>query len=162
MPTKEELHARTVCFTGHRHIPENELPLIKERLRSVITELIGRGYRYFGAGGALGFDMLAAMTVLELREAYPQIKLILVLPCKDQTAMWNASDVLKYNEILRHADKVVYLHERYTDGCMHERNRYLCDNSSVCVCYLRHKSGGTAYTVGYAMELGESVSVIRL
>ena len=26
---------------------------------------IGRGYRYFGAGGALGFDTLAAQTVLE-------------------------------------------------------------------------------------------------
>jgi len=154
MSTKEELRARTVCFTGHRHIPENELPIIKERLRETVIGLIERGYRYFGAGGAIGFDTLAALTVLELRAVYPQIRLILVLPCRDQTALWNASDVLKYNEILRHADKVVYLHERYTNSCMHERNRYLVDNSSVCVCYLRHKSGGAAYTVGYARLYG--------
>ena len=154
MPIKEELRAKTVCFTGHRHIPENELPIIKERLRETVIELIERGYRFFGAGGALGFDTLAALTVLELRAAYPQIRLILVLPCKDQTLKWSCEDVLVYNGILRQADKVVYLHERYTDGCMHERNRYLVDNSSVCVCYLRRESSGTAYTVTYAGKCG--------
>ena len=154
MPIKEELRAKTVCFTGHRHIPENELPIINERLRETVIELIERGYRFFGAGGALGFDTLAALTVLELRAAYPQIRLILVLPCKDQTLKWSCEDVLVYNGILRQADKVVYLHERYTDGCMHERNRYLVDNSSVCVCYLRRESSGTAYTVTYAGKCG--------
>ena len=34
---------------------------------------IEQGYRYFGAGGALGFDTLAAQTVLELRSEYPDI-----------------------------------------------------------------------------------------
>ena len=148
MSTKPELRAQTVCFTGHRRIPENELPIIKERLRENAVGLIERGYRFFGAGGALGFDTLAAQTVLELRAVYPQIRLILVLPCKGQTAKWSAHDVRVYDEILRQADKVVYLNECYTDGCMHERNRYLVDNSAVCVCYLRRDFGGTAYTGG--------------
>ena len=43
---------------------------------------------------------------------------------------------------------------QYTRGCMHERNRHLVDNSSVCVCYLNRESGGTAYTVRYARERG--------
>ena len=48
-----------------------------------LIELLSRensGYLYFGAGGALGFDTLAAQTVLDLKKDYPQIKLILVLP----------------------------------------------------------------------------------
>lgn len=154
MSTKTELRAQTVCFTGHRHIPENELPLLRERLRSTIIDLIGHGYRYFGAGGALGFDTIAAETVIELRKMYPQIRLILVLPCRDQTARWKPDDVSLYNDILCNADKVVYLSEKYYSGCMHERNRYLVDNSSVCVCYLRKSEGGTAYTVRYARECG--------
>ena len=116
--------------------------------------LIDKGVLFYGAGGALGFDTIAAESVLELKEKYPQIKLILVLPCKDQTSGWYDSDVKKYNEILSRADKVVYTSERYYDGCMLKRNRYLVDNSGYCICYLKRNTGGTAYTVNYARQLG--------
>lgn len=53
-------------------------------------------------------------------------------------------------DIKERADKVVYVSQIYTKGCMHKRNRYLVDNSSVCVCYLTENKGGTAYTVNYA------------
>ncbi len=33
-------------------------------------------------------------------------------------------------------------------------NRYLVDNSGVCVCYLTRDAGGTAYTVNYAKRQG--------
>ena len=49
---------------------------------------------------------------------------------------------------------MVYVSRQYTRGCMHERNRHLVDNSSVCVCYLNRESGGTAYTVDYAKKQG--------
>lgn len=42
-------------------------------------------------------------------------------------------------------------------GYMHKRNRYLVDNSSVCVCYLTEDTGGTAYTVNYAIKSGLKV-----
>ena len=48
------------------------------------------------------------------------------------------------------ADHVVYTAQQYTRGCMHRRNRYLVDNSGICVCYLTKERGGTAYTVNYA------------
>ena len=72
---------KTCCFTGHRDIPLLQLPIIKSKLKKTIIEYIEKGYCYFGAGGALGFDTIAAQTVLNLKENYPQIKLILVLPC---------------------------------------------------------------------------------
>ena len=50
------MRKKTCCFTGHRHIPVNQLEEIKSRLRSVIKNLISEGIIYFGAGGALGFD----------------------------------------------------------------------------------------------------------
>lgn len=40
-----------------------------------IERSIQAGYVYFGAGGALGFDTLAAQMVLKLKERYPDIKL---------------------------------------------------------------------------------------
>ena len=109
---------------------------------------------YFGAGGALGFDTLAAQIVLSLKETYPTIKLILVLPCLSQSDAWSLEDKSIYENIKGRADKVVYTSRDYTRGCMHKRNRHLVDNSSVCICYLTEKTGGTAYTVDYAKKNG--------
>ena len=122
-----------------------------------MIEAIEQGYRYFGCGGALGFDTLAAQTVLRLREIYPEIRLILVLPCRDQTRGWKQADVAEYERIMKAADKVTYTSEQYYSGCMHKRNRHLVDNSSLCICYLTEQSGGTAYTVNYARSQGLSI-----
>ena len=150
----------TCCFTGHRRIPENETAPLKARLRETVEALIRRGYIYFGAGGALGFDMLAAETVLELRRRYPQIRLILVLPCSDHTARWNPRDVREFERIRAGAFAVTGGEAPYTDGCMLARNRRLVDGSSVCIAYQRKSSGGTAYTTAYAQRSG--VDVIAL
>lgn len=119
-----------------------------------MIEAIEQDYRFFGCGGALGFDTLAAQTVLRLREVYPEIRLILVLPCRDQTRGWKQADVAEYNRIMKAADKVTYTSEQYYSGCMHKRNRHLVDYSSLCICYLTEQSGGTAYTVNYARSQG--------
>lgn len=115
-----------------------------------MIEAIKQGYRFFGTGGALGFDTLASQTVLRLKKTYPQIKLILVLPCVSQTRGWRPEDVEEYERIKTAADKVVYTSQEYTRDCMFKRNRHLVDNSSLCIAYLTEKAGGTAYTVDYA------------
>ncbi len=130
---------------------------MKRRLRKVLISLIQNGYIYFGAGGALGFDTIAAQTVLELKAVYPQIKLVLVLPCLSQAFLWSETDVAVYEEIKSRADKVVYTGQEYLEGCMHKRNRHLVDNSSVCVCYFNGDEGGTSYTMNYALKQGKDV-----
>ena len=144
----------TCCFTGHRQLLSEERAEIGTMLESVITALYQKGIRYYGAGGALGFDCLAAQTVLKLKSSYPSIKLILVLPCLTQTRGWRPEDIDEYERIKAQADKVVYTAQQYTPGCMHKRNRHLVDHSGVCVCYLRKEGGGTAYTVEYARARG--------
>lgn len=153
---------KTVCFTGHRKIPLERTEDISQRLKNTLIQLIGSGYMYFCAGGALGFDTLAAQTVLNLRKKYEQVKLILVLPCHSQVERWSNKDKQIYEEIKESADKVIYTSEEYTKGCMHKRNRHLVDNSSVCVCYLIRDIGGTAYTVNYAQKKGlEIVNIAK-
>lgn len=112
------MRSKTVCFTGHRELPADNLPEISKHLEDTLVTLIEQGYRYFGAGGALGFDTLAAQSVLRLRERYPQIRLILVLPCLNQTRSWQQADVDIYEELKRRADKVTYTSESYFRGCM--------------------------------------------
>ena len=154
------LRVNTCCFTGHRIIPSGEKETIRNLLETAIEKAIQDGYRFFGAGGALGFDTLAAQTVLTLKQQYPHIRLILVLPCINQANGWKQADIDEYERIKSLADKVVYTSTEYTYGCMHKRNRHLVDNSSLCICYLTKVSGGTAYTVRYAES--KKISVFNL
>ena len=64
------------CFTGHRVIPAAVGEELKLRLRAEIENLINRGTLVFIAGGALGFDTLAAQAVVALKSKYPFIKLV--------------------------------------------------------------------------------------
>lgn len=142
----------TVCFSGHRKIPPGQVDTLAQRLKMIIIKLIEDGYVYFLTGGALGFDTLAAQTILALRANYPHIQLILALTCVSQANKWSSMERTTYEEIKESADKVIYTSKEHTRGCMHKRNRYLVDSSSICVCYLTESTGGTAYTVSYASK----------
>mgnify|MGYP004528628677 CR=1 FL=1 len=151
---------QTCCFTGHRRIPLDQRESVTQRLRDAVIASIKESYLYFGAGGALEFDTLAAQTVLDLKKDYPQIKLILVLPCRTQTRGWKQEDIGEYNRIIKAADKVVYTSQDYYNGCMHKRNRHLVDNSSKCICFITEKTGGTFDTVNYAS--GHELTIINI
>ena len=148
----------TCCFTGHRKIDKRDVASIKNKTLKVVLSLIqDKGVRFFGAGGALGFDTIAAEVVLEAKKSFPQVKLILVLPCKEQTARWQEEDIAKYNEIMQQADKYVYTSEHHDRDCMYKRNRHLVNNSKYCICYLTEEKGGTAYTVKEAEKKGLTI-----
>lgn len=145
---------RTACFTGHRAIPLLQRGKIEKQTEDELIEAIEKGYQFFATGGALGYDTLAAQTVLRLKKSYSHIKLILVLPCLSQTRGWKPEDIAEYERIKAAADEVVYTAQKYSRDCMFKRNRHLVDNSSLCIAYLTRNSGGTAYTVNYAKSKG--------
>ena len=142
------------CFTGHRTIPAKDFDLVRRGLEDEIDRLAEEGVEQFYAGGALGFDTLASLTVLMLKRRHQGIRLTLVLPCRDQAEKWAQTDQVQYEYIKSRADEVIYTAEEYHKGCMQKRNRYLVDHSAYCICYLTRSSGGTAYTVNYAREHG--------
>lgn len=148
---------QTVCFTGHRNIPIMRQRKIRRLLDETIERLVEQGAVFYGAGGALGFDTLAAQSVLRAKKKHPQVKLILVLPCRSQADRWSERDKAIYEDIKAHADKVVYVSEQYTRSCMFQRNRHLVDYSGTCIAYLTEDNGGTAYTVGYARSKGLNI-----
>jgi len=146
--------SKTCCFTGHRSIPSAQLESVEFYTCKTIESLAAQGYTTFISGGALGFDQLAAKIVLRLKQKYPQLSLIMALPCRNQDETWNTFQKNQYRRILERADSVICLNEKYCTGCMHQRNRFMVDNSDICIAYLTRSSGGTAYTVRYAEESG--------
>lgn len=147
----------TCCFSGHRNIEASQKENLKAALKERITALYDRGVTRFAAGGALGFDTLAALSVLEIKEEFEDIELILILPCKNQTKGWRQSDIDLYEKIKGMSDEVVYTSENYFRGCMQVRNRALVDMSDYIICFLKQNSGGTFYTVNYAHKKGLTI-----
>lgn len=145
------------CFTGHRHLPRAKIEQTQKLLEHEIRSLINQGVINFLNGGALGFDMLAAETVLHIKCQFPQIKLVMVLPCKNQDEKWRPVDKRRYHNILFQSDEVICLSDKYYDGCMVDRNRYMVDNSAYCIAYLTQNRSGTLYTVNYAKRNGKTI-----
>lgn len=152
----------TCCFSGHRSIPFFETLEITLKIKKEIEKLIKDGYNRFICGGALGFDTICALSVLKAKKNHPEIKLILALPCEDQTEKWQQKDKDVYEKIKKESDQVIYLSKSYYKGCLLKRNRYMVDNSSCCIYFLNKDYGGTAYTVRYATEKGLKMKNIAL
>ena len=130
----------TCCFTGHRKLPQDKLEAITGKLDHAIKILAHSGYEYFVCGGALGFDMLAEQRVLLATKADPSIKLVLALPCRNQTEKWGREEngiaaVREYHRIRGLASAVYYIEDLYTPDCMRRRNYSMVERSSFCVAY---------------------------
>ena len=140
----------TACFTGHRLIPSEEVQTLADRLDTLLVCLCEHGYRDFLCGAALGFDLLAAERVILLKRRYADVRLLLAIPCQNQTARWHPDDAARYEHVVYHADDTAVLSPHYYEGCMQVRNRFMVDRSSLCICYMTAFRGGTASTVRYA------------
>ena len=147
----------TCCFTGHRQIPQEDMRSLYRELERVLDILIRSGVTHFRTGGALGFDTLAALTVLDRKKTDPSLTLELCVPCEEQTNGWSEEDTEIYNYIRSEADRVTVLHDKYVRGCMYDRNRYMVDGSHYCVAFCNKHRGGSAYTVKYAKSKGVKV-----
>lgn len=153
--TDEELKRVTVCFTGHRALAQSSQNEIVSRLDVVIDRCAEKGFTRFLSGGALGFDTLAAHRVIAAKERHLDLKLILILPCRDQTKLWKSlPDINEYRYLKEVSDEIVYIQDFYDGGCMKKRNRYMVDHSSLCIAYYNGRPGGTGYTLKYAKETG--------
>lgn len=148
---------KAICFTGHRDIPDDVYYKVVFLLRQTVEQKIKEGYSVFCAGGAKGFDTMAALAVINLKRVYPHIKLHLYLPCKNQAEKWGKFDKDMYSRILKDSDQIFYRSETYTPYCMSQRNRALVDNSALCIAYCTQATGGSAYTISYAMDNGQEI-----
>lgn len=145
---------QTCCLTGHRDLPA-DTRLLEARLTEAVRGRLAQGVRYFGVGGAVGFDTLAAEVLLNLRDTlYPQIRVIAVEPFDGFTSRWTDAQRARRQALLPRYDKRVCLLPRGSREAYLARDRYLVNNSAHCISYCNRTSGGTAYTVRYALRRG--------
>lgn len=162
---------KTCCCTGHRPkgfpfkygVDKRKhnayLQELEQKIKLVIAEY---GITNFISGMAVGVDLDFAEIVLKFRNKYP-VTLECAVPCPDQTLKWNDKDKLRYDRILKCADKVNIISERYTPECMLKRNCYMVDKSELVIAVFNGiQKGGTWYTVCYAKSRKKHIEIIEL
>ena len=152
-------------FTGHRpaklpwgHREDDSRCIdLKRRLADAVEAAYEEGYRHFMCGMAMGCDMYFCECALALRSRKPDVTVEAVLPCPTQTAGWPEAMVLRHRKLVVACDYETMVSSEYRPGRMQRRNRYLVDHSALLIAVYDGTSGGTRYTIQYALHSGISV-----
>lgn len=145
---------KSAAFSGHREINTSDKERVIKQLKRAIIKCYDQGIRNFYCGMAVGFDLLAAETILSLKNKYEDISLTAVIPFRGQTSRFKNEDKVKYNDILKQASHIFVLSEQYYDGCLLRRNDFMIENSSKLIAYYNGRyGGGTFYTCRKAKKL---------
>ena len=142
-----------VCaFTGHRRIELCHKDRIDDLVYRAIAFAYESGCRTFITGGALGFDTVAAKQIIIFRLSHPDVRLEIVLPCKNQSDAWSPEQISLYEYTLANADLIEYVSDEYTATCMKERNQRLASRCDMMIAYVSKPYSGAAQTVRMASK----------
>ena len=145
--------ARAVAITGHRVLYDD---FNKDKLKELLTKFVDKGFNIFLVGMALGFDTVCFQTLEEIRKEH-DLKIIACIPCLGQDYKFTVNQKQEYERMLSVADEKIILSKEYTSTCMQKRNKFMVDNASGVLAYLKRDYGGTANTVKYAQKKGVPV-----
>ncbi len=149
-------------MTGHRFLPPEIIPTLTQHIEAAISDLYMRGIYHYYVGASIGFDMLAAESVLKMQETFPAIRLHEVVPFHGFEEYWSLDNQTRYHKIMQKASSITYLSRYYSKESYSLRNSFMVDHASVCLCFLKKKEGGTFQTVEMARERGLDILPIQL
>ena len=136
----------TCCGFGHRLVLSN----VEGELLTLLTHLIEEEHVHTFMVGAQGeFDTLFAKTVRILKKKHPTVKLLLVLPYLSNTLNKEKDYYEKaYDEIIIPATT----EGKHYKSAATLKNRFMVDQSSIVIAYLRRDFGGAYTAVSYAKK----------
>ena len=161
---------KTCAFTGH--MPEGfvfgydeDSPIckaVKIAVRNQIERLYDDGYKRFITGCALGVDIWAGESVIDLKRTKKDIELIGAVPFKGQERGWTEEQRERYEALLKNCDDVVTVSKRFNKNAFYIRDRYMVDNADIILAVYDDTRGysGTGYTVRYAMGKDKPLIII--
>ena len=153
------------CFTGHR---PGKLPWrynefdprclkLTRRIADAVELAYEQGFRHFLCGMAMGCDLYFCEAVLALRERHPDATVEAAIPCPTQADAWPPAQRERYDRLVAACDFETMVSGQYTSTCMLRRDRYLVDHASLLIAAFDGTSGGTRYTVEYALNQGLAI-----
>jgi uncharacterized phage-like protein YoqJ len=115
------------------------------------------------SGMALGVDTIWAKVVLKLRKEFPKrFELECAIPCANQQKRWKEADQVRFLEILKEADDVIYVSTApYEPYLMQKRNEYMVNKADLLFAVWDGTKGGTGNCVAYATKKNKPIHRIQ-
>lgn len=138
-----------ICtFFGHRDVSIK----IESTLKCVLEEIIQKEKAdIFYVGSQGDFDFMAKRLLVQLKNKYPHIKIIIVLAYMPKNA-----DEITFGEYIEtlYPDGLEYSPRRYA---IDRRNRWLVEHSDMVITYVTRNYGGAAKFKSLAISKGKRV-----
>ena len=156
------------AFSGHR--PE-KLPwggdesdprclALKIQMEKELRRLCEKNVGHFICGMARGTDLYFLEILLKLRNEF-NFTIEAAIPCPRQELLWPQQEQQRFLHLIGQVDSVFCCEERYSEGCMLRRNRYMVDRADILLTvYDGTPRSGTGATVAYAKQ--REIEVIPL
>lgn len=141
------------ALTGHRKLPEN---FDDNVLYDKLEELVKKGCDTFFCGMAQGFDLRALKCLVDLKRRY-RFTIEACIPFAGHEKRLSEAERREYLELLEWCENKTVLFDGYRDGCFLKRDRYMVDSADVVLAYCTKRTGGTYFTVNYALKKGVPV-----
>ena len=154
------LKSKTAFFIGDDQINRSSLNNLSQKLERTIDTLIKKEILYFGCAGLSEFGLLSVRAIMNARTKNPAIKMILILPYKQQYKIHTRLNPQDYDKILKDADKVVHVSEKHSPDCYRKHILHLLKHSGVCVAYVKHTQRETQKIVELARNEGLEIVLI--
>lgn len=156
----EIVKEKTIAFTGESvlttstGVPDRNLEnVVRTELYYVLEECCNEGKDTFLCGMELGFDLLAAEVVLELKKSYPDIKLYAIIPFTGQEDEYDSEEKVRYRRINEATDgRQVIWSKDYSVLSYLKRNDFMIENCSEIIAYSNNNKTGAYYTVHKARK----------
>lgn len=134
-----------VTFFGHRDFISNNK--FREKIKSILDELVGDNAAEFYLGGYGRFDAFAYLCCKSFAETHNNVSLVFVTPYISEEYQRN-----HLTEISRKYHCVVYpdIEKAPKRFAIAYRNRYMVDRADIVICYIKREYGGAFQAIKYA------------
>ena len=150
---------------GRRLMIKSENRKYRRILKKILKDQIAEGAKIFCNAAAIGFETLAAQTVIRMRKRkkYRHIKFYLLDFGHEQGFRWIVKTMESYEKIRQEADFILRVpdEESACDTQLYERVLRNADINTCCVCSAPFVLGNSYYLVDLARHLGLKVIIIR-
>lgn len=178
---------KSLAFTGHRPAQlggyDENNPIaacVKAKLKELILQSYESGYRTFITGMAMGVDQWAGQIVAEMKNTYPDVKLVAAIPFASQSSVWYPKNKQVWLNLLTSCDEIYVIDQQpdtsitldelldlsqipNTDAKylishkLNKRNEWMVDKADSILAIFKHTPGGTANCVQYAQSKGKRI-----
>ena len=160
---------KTIAFTGNRNLTSTsglsgidlQTAIIQKLYNLIEKEHTENGIINFMTGMAMGLDFLAGLAITEVRQQYPAIQFIAVIPFQGQHNNFTQQEKSYHENLCQCANHIITVSDNPGTPAYHKRNDFLIANSSKIIAYHNGKyRSGAGSTIRKATYLG--VEVINL